>query len=235
MLVQDFTLYDVICRNAQCHADREAIVFNDVRLTHGQFKERCDELAAGLVKSGTEKGDRLGIVAHNCDEFMILYGAAAKIGAILLPVNWRFQQNEVEFALKDCTPKFVFAGPEYRKTVEEATGKIDSIERCFTIGGGEAPEGFSPFEELYSEEGADDQFLIPADSGFVIIHTAAVAGEPRGALLSQSNVVHCNLQMMIGNHLGPEDSHICILPLFHIAALSMAMAVMHAGGEKCHY
>ncbi|MFH1950615.1 MAG: AMP-binding protein [Pseudomonadota bacterium] len=232
MLTQDFTLYDVICRNAQCHPDRDAIVFNDIRLTHRQFKERCDQLSAGLVKMGVEKGDRLGVVAHNCDEFMVLYGAAAKMGAILLPINWRFQQNEVEYVLNDGTPKFVFAGPEYRKTVEEIAGKIDAIERCYTIGGGEVPEGFHPFEGLYSEEGADKQFLIPAESGFVIIHTAAVAGEPRGALLSQSNVVHCNLQMMIGNQLGPDDCHICILPLFHIAALSMAMAVMHAGGKN---
>ena len=232
MLVQDFTLYDVICRNAQCHADRESIIFNDIRLTHSQFKEKCDQLAAGLVRMGVEKGDRLGIVAHNCDEFMILYGAAAKIGAILLPVNWRFQQNEVEFVLKDATPKFVFAGPEYQKTVKEIAGKVDTIERCYTIGGGDIPDGFHPFDTLYSEDGAAAQFLIPADSGFVIIHTAAVAGEPRGALLSQSNVVYSNLQIMFDNHLGPEDSHICMLPLFHIAALSRAMAVMHAGGKN---
>ena len=146
MLVQDFTLYDVICRNAQCHADREAIVFNDVRLTYSQFKDRCDQLAAGLVKLGVEKGDRLGIVAHNCDEFMILYGAAAKIGAILLPVNWRFQQNEVEYVLNDATPKFVFAGPEYQKTVKEIAGKVDTIERCYTIGGGDVPTGFTPLK-----------------------------------------------------------------------------------------
>jgi acyl-CoA synthetase (AMP-forming)/AMP-acid ligase II len=232
MLTQGFTLYDVICRNAQCYADREAIVFNDLRLDYRQFKERCDQLAAGLVRMGVEKGDRLGIVAHNCDAFMILYGAAAKIGAILLPVNWRFQLNEVEYVLNDGAPKFVFAGPEYQKMVEEIAGKVDSIERCYTIGGGAVPDGFHPFETLYSEDGADAQFLIPADAGFVIIHTAAVAGKPRGALLSQSNVVHCNLQMMIGNHLGPDDCHICILPLFHIAALSMAMAVMHAGGKN---
>ncbi|MBW1781519.1 MAG: AMP-binding protein [Deltaproteobacteria bacterium] len=232
MLTQNFTLYDVICRNAQCHADQEAIVFDDVRLTFRQFKERCDRLAAGLVRIGVEKGDRLGVVAHNCDEFMILYGAVAKIGAILLPVNWRFQQNEVEYVLKDGTPKFVFAGPEYRKIVQEIARKIDTIEKCYAIGGGEVSDGFHPFEALYSEDGADARVLIPADSGFVIIHTAAVAGEPRGALLSQSNVVHCNLQMMIGNHLGPDDCHICILPLFHIAALSMAMAVLHAGGKN---
>ncbi|MBW2354390.1 MAG: AMP-binding protein [Deltaproteobacteria bacterium] len=232
MSVQDFTIYDVICRNAQCHPDGDAVIFNEIRLTHGRFKDRCDQLARGLVRAGVEKGDRLGIVAHNCHEFMILYGAVAKIGAILLPINWRFQQEEMEYVLKDCTPRFVFAGPEYRQTVKESAKRIDSIERCFTVGGGDAVEGFSPFEELCLERGADGQFHVGADSGFVIIHTAAVEGEPRGALLSQSNIIHSNLQMMIGLGLGPEDSHIAILPLFHIAALSMAMAVMHAGGKN---
>jgi len=232
MKTQDFNLYDVICRNAQIYPDRDSVVFNETRLTHTQFKERCDRLAAGLVKLGVEKGDRLGVVAHNSDEFMVLYGAVAKMGAILLPVNWRFQQNEVEYVLKDCTPKLVFAGPEYQKTVEEAAGKVDSIERCYTVGGGEASERFHPFEDLYSEDGADAEFDVPSDSGFVIIHTAAVAGEPRGALLSQSNVVHSNMQIMVRNRLGPDDCHICILPLFHIAALSMAMAVLHAGGKN---
>jgi len=232
MGLQDYTVYDIICRNAQAYPDRDSIVFNDTRLTHGQFKEKCDRLAAGLVKAGIQKGDRLGVVAHNCDEFMILYGAAAKMGAIVLPVNWRFQQDEMEVVLNDCTPKFAFAGPDYRKMLQEAAGKVKSIEKCYAMGGGEVPEGFHSFDELYSDDAALEEIDLPADSGFVIIHTAAVAGKPRGALLSQSNIVHCNVQMMLGNGLGPEDSFICILPLFHIAALSMAMAVMHAGGKN---
>ena len=67
---------------------------------------------------------------------MILYGAAAKLGAIVLPVNWRFQQDEMEFVLNDCTPKFCFAGPDFRQSVMEARGKVASVEQCFTIGGG---------------------------------------------------------------------------------------------------
>jgi acyl-CoA synthetase (AMP-forming)/AMP-acid ligase II len=232
MGLYDYTVYDFICRNAQIYPDRDSVVFNDVRLTHRQFKEKCDRLAAGLLQAGVNKGDRLGVVAHNCDEFMILYGAAAKLGAILLPVNWRFQQNEVEYVLNDGTPKFVFAGPEYRKMVEQTAGKVKSIERCYSIGGGEVPEGFRPFEELYSEEDAEAEWDISADSGFVIIHTAAVAGRPRGALLSQANIVYTDLWMMHSNGLGPEDCHICILPLFHIAGLAMAMAVMQAGGKN---
>lgn len=232
MGLRDYTVYDLICRNARVYSERDSIVFKDMRLTHKQFKEKCDGLAAGLLRSGIRKGDRLGVVAYNSDEFMVLYGAAAKIGAILLPVNWRLQQDEVEYVLNDCSPKFVFAGPDCRKTVTDAVAKVASVERCYAIGGGEASEEFRPIEELYSEDGAEDEIDVPADSGFVIIHTAAVEGRPRGALLSQSNIVYINLQTMHGNNLGPEDCHICILPLFHIAGLSLAMAVMHAGGKN---
>ncbi|MBW1788228.1 MAG: AMP-binding protein [Deltaproteobacteria bacterium] len=231
MGVNDYTVWDFICRNAQIFSDRDSIVFNDVRLTHKQFKE-CDQAAAGLIKAGVVRGDRLGVVAHNCDEFMILYGAAAKIGAIVLPVNWRFQQDELEYALNDCTPKLAFAGPEYRKTVKEALGKVGSIETCYAMGGGDADADFAPFSDLYSDDGADEEFDVPADAGFVIIHTAAVAGRPRGALLSQGNIVATDYNTMALFNMGPDESHICILPLFHVAGLSLAMTTMHAGGKN---
>ena len=143
---RNLTLYDMIRQNARLHARREAIVFNDVRLSYKEYERKCDQLAAGLVREGIIKGDRLGIVSHNCDEFMILYGAAAKIGAILVPVNWRFQQEEVEYVLRDGSPKIVFAGPDYRRTVMEIAKKVEAIKEKFTIGGGKGPRdsGCSP-------------------------------------------------------------------------------------------
>lgn len=232
MGVHDFTIYDFIYNNAKKFSDRCSIVFNDVCLTHKEYKERCDKLAAGLIRSGILKGDRLGIIAHNCDEFMVLYGAVAKIGAILLPVNWRFQQDEVEYVLEDCTPKAVFVGPDYQQMVAETARRVKSIKKCYTIGGGKVTEDFLPFEGLYSEDGADKEIDISADSGFVIIHTAAAGVRPRGALLSQANIVFNNLILIQQYPLGADDCHICIVPLFHIAGLATAMAVMHAGGKN---
>ncbi len=229
---RNFTLYDLICQNAVLYPSREAVIFKDVRLSFREYKKKCDQIAAGLGRAGVTTGDRLGIVAHNSDEFMILYGAAAKIGAILLPVNWRFQQDEVEYVLQDGSPKIIFAGPDYRRIVAEAARKVKSIRACFTLGGGEKGEGFGSFSELYSETGMENEFDISADSGFVIIHTAAVDGRPRGALLSHANILFTNLQTMHQYGLSPEDAHICILPLFHIAGLATTMAMLHAGGKN---
>ena len=125
MRVHDYTIYDIIRRNAQLYPNRDCIIYNDIRLSHQNYKERCDRFAAGLVKSGIAKGDRLGIVAHNSDEYMTLYGAAAKIGAIVLPVNCRFQPEEVEYVLNDGSPKLVFAGPDFLPTVSALAEKIE--------------------------------------------------------------------------------------------------------------
>jgi long-chain acyl-CoA synthetase len=230
--LHDYTVYDFICRNAALYPERDCLVFNDLRLTHVEYKERCDRLASGLVQSGIEVGDRLAVVAENSDEFMILYGAAAKIGAIVLAVNWRFKQDEVEYVLNDCTPRMMFAGPEYREMVAAAARNIESIEKCFTLSGGQASEGFLSFADLYQEEKKMDIPDIPADSGYVIIHTAAVSGHPRGALLSQGNVVASNMTNIAQFTLGMDDCHVCMLPLFHYAGLSYSMAVMHAGGKN---
>jgi long-chain acyl-CoA synthetase len=230
--INEYTIYDIICRNAQIYADQDCIVFNNNRLSHREFKNKCDQLAAGLVQSGVEKGDRLGILANNSSEFIILYGAAAKIGAIMLPVNWRFQQKEVEYILAECTPKLMFVGTDYRNRVIEISRKVKSIKDYYAIGGGELSDGLHPFEELYSKDGAEEKFDISVTSGFVIIHTAAVDARPRGALLSQANFVFENMVVMNQYGLGCKDCHLCFLPLFHIAGLVPSMAVMHAGGKN---
>lgn len=227
-----FNVYDMICRNAQIYPHRECLVCGDTRVTFEQYREQCDRLASGLAGLGIQKGDRMGVVAQNSAEYMNLYGAAARLGAVLLPVNWRAQPDEMEYILLDGAPRLVLAGPEYLDTVGRIVHKIKSVTECYAMGKEDAPDGFLPFHELMNGEYPKLRAHAEGDAGYVIIHTAAVEGRPKGALLSQSNIVFSNLQLMYGNGLGPEDCFICLLPLFHIAALSMAMAVMHAGGKN---
>lgn len=232
MGVRDLTIYDFISNNARLYPDRDCIVFNEVRLTHRAYKERCDQVASGLLEAGVTTGDRLGIVAHNSHEYMILYGATAKIGAIVLSVNWRLKPEEVAFIFGDCEPRFVFAGPDHRGMVSDLVRGMSFVERCYTMGGGETPEGFLPFESLYSSSKVQPEVDVAPDAGFAILHTAAVEGQPRGALLSQTNIIFGNLLNMCRYTLSPADCHICFLPLFHVGGLGTAMAVMQAGGKN---
>ena len=91
MGVHDFSLYDLICRNAQCFQNRPAWFEADTQatVTFEQFKAEVDRLAAGLQKAGIKSGDRIGVVGKNSLAFFQLFGAAAALGAIILPINWR--------------------------------------------------------------------------------------------------------------------------------------------------
>ncbi|MBU2512704.1 AMP-binding protein [bacterium] len=232
MNVHDFTIYDFICRNAELNEKQDCLVFKERRLSFGDYKEKCDQLAAGLTKAGIVKGDRIGVVAYNSDDYMILFGASAKIGAIVLAVNWRFQPEEVEYVLKDCTPKMVFAGESFQETVATATENLASVEGKYLMGEGNLKEGFTDMVDLFLNDIIETEIDISADDGCVIIHTAAVEGHPRGALLSQANLVYNNLLTMLQCGLNKNDCNIGFLPLFHVAGLTNALAVMHVGGKN---
>ena len=87
MAIRDFTLNTVIERNARLYAGRTAFVFEDQTVTHAQYLARVQQLAAGLRAAGLAPGERVAVIAQNRPEFLDLYGAAARLGAIVVPVN----------------------------------------------------------------------------------------------------------------------------------------------------
>lgn len=115
MGLHDFTFYDLINRNATNYKDRDAWfeVDDERALTFFEYKEKVDLLASGLRKAGIKKGDRIGILGKNSLEYFLLYGAAAGLGAIVLPINWRLSADEVAFNLNDCEPRLVFVDQEF--------------------------------------------------------------------------------------------------------------------------
>ena len=95
----DFTFYDLIARNAVCFGNQSGWfeVDADRSLTFLQVKEMVDRLAFGLQTTGIKKGDRIGILGKNSLVYFLLYGAAAALGAILLPINWRLSAEEIKY------------------------------------------------------------------------------------------------------------------------------------------
>lgn len=229
MGIYDLTFYDLIQRNSRCFNRLPAwIEADDGRnVTFGQYREQVDRLAAGLQKNGIEKGDRIGVIAKNSLEYFILYGAAAAVGAIVLPINWRLSESEVCFNLNDCDPKILFVGSEHQELIDRCRDKLPGISAYYSMA--ESNGGFQDFHSLY---GSGANFQPPdlfSDDGFVIIHTAAVAGRPRGALLSHANVLCANIHLNLCFSLTHKDAHLNLLPLFHVGGLFMATNAFHAG------
>jgi acyl-CoA synthetase (AMP-forming)/AMP-acid ligase II len=229
MGLHDFTFYDLVNRNAQCFKDRPAwFEVDDGRtLSFAQYKEQVDRLACGLKNSGVEKGHRIGVLGKNSLEYFLLYGAAAALGAIMLPINWRLSGEEVAFNLNDCEPTFVFADEEYQELMDGLMEKLPSVKKYFNL---KASEGnFLGFATLLENKGDFDPPEVFTDDGFVIIHTAAVAGRPRGALLTHGNILCADMHFDYFFALRPEDVNLNLLPLFHVGGLFTATTTFHAG------
>ena len=230
MALYEFTVYDSLIRNARIFHGRTAVVEDDARLTYAELLTAVDRLAAGLNVRNIRKGDRIAVLSQNCMHYLTLYLAAAKIGAIVVPVNWRFQPEEVEFVLTDTTPKMLVTGSGFMDTAASLASKLDFIQTrvCF----GKPSNDFLAFDDLFSGAGSPERESVLEHDDYVIIHTAAVQAKPRGAVLSHKNFVATNLAWMTSMLLTEEDAHLCTLPLYHIAGLAAAAAMVHCGGKN---
>jgi len=229
MGLYDFTVYDVINRNSRCFKKRPAwLEVSDSRmLTFGELKGVVDHLAKGLQDVGLRKGDRIGVVGKNSLEYFLLYGAASALGLIVLPINCRLSRDEVENNLKDGAPRLVFADPEFQELINGLKETLQSVERYYDLGGeGGSFEGFSQLLDNQADFKVAD---VSTDDGVVIIHTAAIAGKPRGVLLTHGNLLSATTQFVYAFQVTEEDIHLNLLPLFHVGGIFIAMTAFHAG------
>ena len=232
MGLRDFTLFDVVERNARLHPDRVAFIFGAERITHAAYLARVERLAAGLARAGIVPGDRIVMLSQNNLEFVDLYGAAARLGAILVPINWRLSAEEVAYVAGDAAPRIVIADAGLQPLLQGKQQALPTVERWYGIGGNAAP--FAPYAELLVDGATPGRPRAAqhgdADAGFAMFHTAAVGGRPRGAVLSHAGLLAGSTQLLHYWSLTPHAVNLGILPLFHVAGLTMLLAAQHAGG-----
>ncbi len=229
MGLYEYTFYDLISQNAVSYRDKPAWYESrdDRSLTFFEYKQKVDRLAAGLQQSGIKKGDRIGVFAQNSLEYFILYGAAAALGAIMLPINWRLSQEEVAFNINDCEPVVLFVDPDLHETISAIKDQLASVQKIYNLNLSQGP--FESPGTLLSDTSVLEHTDVNASDGLVIIHTAAVAGRPRGALLSHANLLCANLVLNNGLGMDAKDVHLNLLPLFHVGGLFMATSSFQVG------
>ncbi|HKZ84136.1 MAG TPA: AMP-binding protein [Anaerolineae bacterium] len=236
MGLRAFTVYHLLQHNARTAGTAPAAIDAGRTLTHQQFLDRVDRLAAGFAACAIIKGDRVCVLAQNSIEYLELYGACAKTGAIAYPINWRLSAPEVQGVVALADPQMLVVGAAHLPQIEGLD--LSRLRVRATLGGSAA--GFIPLSDLYQASTLKPDPSPPdtsssgvsGDDPFVIISTAAVAGVPRGAILTHNNLIMANLQVIASVVLTARDRHLAALPLFHIAGLGLSLAVLQAGGAN---
>jgi acyl-CoA synthetase (AMP-forming)/AMP-acid ligase II len=221
--MRDLNLYDIFSRNAALCGDRPALVDTEGDLDFGELRQRVDNLAAALTRHGIQAGDRIAVLAYNSRHYLILLGAAARSGAIIVPLNWRLSEDELQFILKDAAPKMLFHDPHHVQTATQLAQNSGTTILPFEM---------KAFTADIPPTGDSAGIPVSGDAPYCIIYTAAMGGTPRGAVLSHANFIYSNMQTIATLKLDDRDAYLNILPLFHITGLNLAFSVMHAGGKN---
>jgi long-chain acyl-CoA synthetase len=224
-----FTVYDMLKRNGKHFKNAVALVSHQERMTFGEFLQKVQALSVGLFREGIHKGDRVAILAQNSPRYFLLLCAAAATGSIVIPINWRLSREEIQHILLDSAPKAIFFDEEFKELAASFETRCESLKKFFNLG--DTQGDFVPFTELIVNDSFQEVDL-NGNEPYLLLYTAAVQGKPRGAILSQSNVILCNVQAIGTMGLNSKDTYLAFLPLFHITGLALAFSVLHAGGRN---
>jgi len=113
--------------------DRDAIIFEGKRFTYSLITERVNRLCNALVKLGVKKGDHIAILQVNCPEIVESYYAAAKLGVIFIPLNFRAREEELKYMLTHAEAKILLAGKRYLDMVRTILPAIANIKHCISL------------------------------------------------------------------------------------------------------
>lgn len=199
-------------QSAIFYPDKPAVLFEDNPITYKSLHLKVNQLAAGMQKLGIEKGDRVALFMPNIPEFLIVYYAAQKLGAIAVALNVMLVKNEVEYILGDCGAKIVFAGQDQAEQVP--FDELDRLENMILV---EGDEGSERHIGRYFDSGVQDfKALDMADADpAAILYTSGTTGFPKGATLSHFGIITNINATIYHTGAGKDDVLHLFLPLFH--------------------
>ncbi len=205
----------------------EAFVGDGYRYTYAQANERINQFAHYLSQGERlQPQERIALLCKNNEHLATAIFAAAKIGAVAIPLNWRLQIPELTYILNDCGAKVLFYDGEFAGVVNELRAQIKIRTFLRKGGSGVDPEyedilqGFSP-EELPGEGGGD--------SPLIIMYTSGTTGRPKGAMLSHQNLFWATLGIAHTIDWRYRDRFLSIAPMFHIGGLAPIITNVHSG------
>jgi len=224
-------LADLIQRNASFTPDKPAIVFDGDTITYRQFAERIEKTACALkAEYRVRRGDRVAILSLNRPDYLVLLYACARLGAMLVPLNWRLAIAEQMYILKDSAAKVL--------ALEQAfSGLLPALEQdlpdTHPIGLDFAPAGRS--ELSYLIRGARGDGRNPhtdLSCPLLIVYTSGTTGRPKGAVLRQEALLWNGVMSQHMHGLTSEDHVLTVLPFFHVGGLNIQTTpALHHGAK----
>jgi len=201
-------LFTPVERNAAFDPHKPALRFEREAIDYAAFAARVRAIAAGLRRAGVGEGERVAVLSPNHPDVLALLYAASRIGALLLPLNWRLAHDELRYIVEHAAPKlFVAARPH-----EDDAARLAPPAACRRLGAG------GDFAE------ADGDDLGPPgdpDRPCLLVYTSGTTGRPKGALVSSAALIANAVQSHHMHQMTAADHVLTTLALFHVGGLNI--------------
>ena len=205
---------DLLSERARVTPDKLGLVSVETgeRLTYAELNERAERAAATLQSLGIEPGDRFGLLAYNCPEFLEFFFAAGKIGATVVPLSTRATAHELSHIVKDCGMKLLLHGPEF----DEVTSSLE-VTRTSCL--------------MPRASGAFTQRLTSPEDTYCLLYTSGTTGKPKGVMIPKRQLYWNGYNTVVNWSLREDDVSPIFTPLYHAGGLAaFCIPIFCAGG-----
>ncbi|CAN5922019.1 long-chain fatty acid--CoA ligase [soil metagenome] len=193
------------------------------KFSYAELHARTDQLVAALAALGIGRGDRVALLAPNCAEYFEVQFACGRLGAIMLPLNWRLAVPELRYILADSTPSLLIHDRSFVEQAQQLCEQRLEIDH-------------ERFDSAYEAALADAPpppapVALTHDDIAMVMYTSGTTGHPKGAIITHGmNFWNC-VNLGVPALITPETVQLVVLPLFHTGGLNCyANPVLHAGG-----
>ncbi|KAK0664700.1 Acyl-CoA synthetase family member 2 [Lasiodiplodia hormozganensis] len=246
----NFTIGELLDFQADKYGDREALVvsWTGTRWTYAELKEQSTRLARGLLAMGIKPGDRIAIMAGNCEEYVAVFFAAARVGAILVVLNNTYTATEATYALNHTECKLLFIQSrigrydngnliEQLRSADSRLKTLPSLAHVVALRE-QIPE-FTSYDKMINLGDVISPYYLYRVSTGLNTHdvcnlqfTSGSTGNPKAAMLTHHNIV--NNSRFIGDRMAftSEDVLACPPPLFHCFGLVLGLMACVTHGSK---
>jgi fatty-acyl-CoA synthase len=224
---------DFARRTRRLHADREAVVDGDLRLSYRQFFDRCDRWSSALQALGVAQSDRVATIAPNTHAQLESFYAVPQLGAVLVPINYRLTAEDFIYVVNHSGTTVVCVASEYLAAVEGVRDRMPEV-RHFVAFDGEAPsggDGWIDYEGAIA--GADPDFVRPEIGErdlLSINYTSGTTARPKGVMITHRNAAINTIGTLLHLPIGVGEKYLWTLPMFHANGWTYTWTVTAAAG-----